>query len=171
LLDQEYLLTDRHSNCLVINISNNTPSNNNNSSGFNSNEFVRSSFDDLSPPMSPNQDYNLNIQTKNFAQSNNSNVNLNSNASGSINSNLFGNIKLQQTKAPCTIYKLNLDFLVQSSVKNSEKFNQLIENSTRTIKRDLSNFSSQFLFTNDEEKNRQYSIYQRIIASNVTKLS
>jgi hypothetical protein len=153
---------------LVINTSNSLPSNNTNSSALNSssNEFVRSSFDDLSPPMSPNQDLNLNsnFQTKNSVQSNSSNSNLNSNT---ISSNLYGNTKLHHTKTPCTIYNLNLDFLVQSNVKHSEKFNQLIENSTRTIKRDLSNFSSQFLFTNDEEKNKQYTIYQRIISSNV----
>jgi hypothetical protein len=148
------------------------PSNNPNSSAINSstNEFLRSSFDDLSPPISPNQDLNINtsFQTKNSAQSNTGNSNSNINTSNPVNSNLFGYAKLQHTKAPCTIYKLNLDFLIQPNVKNSEKFNQLIENSTRTIKRDLSNFSSQFLFTNDEEKNRQYSIYQRIISANVS---
>ena len=46
-------------------------------------------------------------------------------------------------------------------------FNQLCENSTRTIQRDTSNFSSQFIF-NDDEMPKQYSVYQRIInASNV----
>jgi len=76
------------------------------------------------------------------------------------------------TKNPCTIYKIKLDFLNQSNLKTSDKFifNQLCENSTRTIQRDTSNFSSQFIF-NDDEMPKQYSVYQRIInASNVNIL-
>ena len=58
-------------------------------------------------------------------------------------------------------------------MKTSDKFifNQLCENSTRTIQRDKSNFSSQFVF-NDGEMPKQYSVYQRIInTSNVILFS
>lgn len=72
-----------------------------------------------------------------------------------------------QAKTPSSIYKINLDFLDQSNLKNNEKFNQLCENSKRTIQREISNFSSQFIFTDQEDMPRQYSIYQKIISSNV----
>lgn len=52
-------------------------------------------------------------------------------------------------------------------MKNNEKFNQLCENSTRTIQRELSNYSSQFIFTDQNDMPKQYSIYQKIISSNV----
>jgi hypothetical protein len=37
---------------------------------------------------------------------------------------------------PCTIYRINLDFLIEKS-SYEIKFNQLCENSSRTIKREL----------------------------------
>jgi hypothetical protein len=72
------------------------------------------------------------------------------------------------SKEPCTIYKISLDFLNQSNMKTNDKFmfNQLCENSSRTIQRDVSNIASQFLF-NDDELSKQYSVYQKIINSNV----
>jgi len=49
---------------------------------------------------------------------------------------------------PCTIYRINLDFLIEKS-SYEIKFNQLCENSSRTIKRELNyeNLNSQFIFT------------------------
>ena len=74
------------------------------------------------------------------------------------------------SKQPCTIYKINLDFLKNTSAKSNEKFvfNQLCENSTRTIQREISNYSSQFIFTEPDETTKHNSIYRRIIASNVS---
>ena len=78
---------------------------------------------------------------------------------------------LQQAKPPSSIYKISLDFLTQMGQKSNEKFrHQLCENSTRTIQREISNFSSQFLFANEDETSKQYSIYQKIISSNVNYL-
>jgi hypothetical protein len=45
--------------------------------------------------------------------------------------------------------------------------NQLCENSMRTIQRDISNYSSQFIFNdNNDTKPNMISIYQKIISSN-----
>jgi len=51
---------------------------------------------------------------------------------------------------PCSIYKINLDFLVEKS-SYEIKFNQLCENSSRTIKRELNyeNLNSQFIYTSE----------------------
>ena len=73
----------------------------------------------------------------------------------------------QPLKQPCTIYKINLNFLNKSSERQVEKFNELCENSKRTIKRDTSNYSSQFIFNDQDEIAKKYSIYQKIISSNV----
>jgi hypothetical protein len=105
-----------------------------------------------SPPPSPNQE---------TFQS--STLNTYSNVFSFSNS---GNNKQQQVKIPSTIYKINLDFLIQSG--SNEKFNQLCENSARTIKREMSNFSSQFIFSDqDDLTNSKHSIYHQIISSNV----
>ena len=88
--------------------------------------------------------------------------------SGSINNS--SSTSTTSNKQPCTIYKINLDFLKNTNAKSSEKFvfNQLCENSTRTIQREISNFSSQFIFTEADEATKHNSIYRRIIASNVS---
>lgn len=70
------------------------------------------------------------------------------------------------SKPPCSIYKINLDFLDHSK-QAREKFNQLCENSTRTIQREINNRFSQFIFTDQDEMPKQYSLYQKIISSNV----
>lgn len=77
--------------------------------------------------------------------------------------------KQSTVRETCTIYKINLDFLNQSNMKTSDKFifNQLCEDSSRTIQRDVSNLTSQFIFNDNDEMARQYSVYQRIINSNV----
>lgn len=73
---------------------------------------------------------------------------------------------------PCTIYKISLDFLLQSNMAKVEKFNQLCENSMRTIQREISDFSSQFIFTEPNEiMPKQYSFYQKIISSNVITIN
>ena len=87
-----------------------------------------------------------------------------SNGFSSSSSNLEKN-----SKEPCTIYKINLDFLNHKKYKVNQNFimNQLCENSMRTIQRDISNYSSQFIFNdNNDTKPNMISIYQKIISSN-----
>lgn len=92
-----------------------------------------------------------------------------------LNSNSSSSSSTTQPTKPCSIYKINLDFLRQSSHKAADKFvfNQLCENSTRTIQREISNYSSQFMFYNNESSdndattNKHNSIYRKIISSNV----
>lgn len=109
--------------------------------------------DDQSPPQSP-------VET-NLSTSTSTTSRVVTQASMSAASN---------SKEPCTIYKISLDFLNRSNTKTNDKFyfNQLCEDSTRVIQRDISNIASQFIFNeNDNEMSRQYSVYQRIINSNV----
>ena len=65
-------------------------------------------------------------------------------------------------KLPLTIYKFNMEHLsTQSSVKMSDKFNMLVENSNRLIQRKI----SPYLFGDRAPTN---DIYQRVISANVS---
>lgn len=120
-----------------------------------------------SPLMSPT--------TQNQPSANAFNTN-SSSASSSSQSNTMQSDRPQATenknaKEPCTIYKINLDFLNHAKSRVNKNFfmNQLCENSMRTIQRDISNYSSQFIFNdNDDTKPNMNSIYQKIISSNVS---
>lgn len=117
----------------------------------------------LSPSLNPSLYPSVaNVSTAATVQSSN----MTNSVASTHNNNSSSNLKLT-AKPPCAIYKINLDFLTQSAVKSAEKFNQLCENSSRTIKREISNFTSQFIFTDQEDMPKQYSIYQKIISSNV----
>ena len=73
----------------------------------------------------------------------------------------------QPPKEPCTIYKISLEFLIASNYKVNKKFNQLCENSKRTIQRDISDYSSQFIFNDYDDLLKVNPIYQNIISSNL----
>jgi len=130
--------------------------------------------EEFSPPISPKHGNNQLIQTfqpttetNNTSQANS----LNSKLNGNTNNNTDTYTRHTQLKEPCTIYNINVNFLNCSpSSRNNNKFfiNQLVENSTRTIKRDTSNYSSQFAFNDSDDMPQKNSIYQKIIASNVS---
>ncbi|CAF0797732.1 unnamed protein product [Brachionus calyciflorus] len=147
LLANDFSFAERHLNSFVINVS---------SINNNSTNDKNSGSDENTPPSSPNQEIN---PIQGYAPPIHSGGNVFS----------FSNNKTiqNQTKHPFSIYKINLDFLHNSNDKTNEKFNQLCENSTRKIQREITNCSSQFIFTDkDVIMPKQYSIYQKIISSN-----
>jgi hypothetical protein len=143
-LNNDLSVPERFLNSFVISVSN--PSSNSNNSSSSNNQ---SNQNDDSPPSSPSAQEN---SSSSFFP----------NPVGSSNKSQ----QQQPAKPPCSIYKISLDFLTQTSQKANDNFrHQLCENSTRTIQREISNFSSQFLFANDESETSK--IYQKIISSNV----
>jgi hypothetical protein len=149
-LNNELSMADRYLNSFVISVTNPASSN----SAATSNAYSSQMTNDESPPSSPStQENSAPSFFPNPLNSQNSKMQLQ---------------PQQQAKPPCSIYKISLDFLTQTSQKLSENFrHQLCENSTRTIQREISNFSSQFLFAaNDETETSK--IYQKIISSNVS---
>ncbi|RNA22577.1 GTPase-activating Rap Ran-GAP domain 3 [Brachionus plicatilis] len=140
LLSNDFSIFERQFHPFMINIPNTNCSYDRNSGS-----------DENSPPPSPTQQE----------------INPSLGYINSIHSNSFSfPTKQNASKPPCSIYKINLDFLDHSNIRAKEKFNQLCENSTRTIQREINNCSSQFIFTDQDEMPKQYSIYQKIISSN-----
>lgn len=108
---------------------------------------------EFSPPISPMQ---AQSPTNGFNQSNNP----------QINTIPASPMNKQQLKEPCTIYKICLDFLIASNYKVHKKFNQLCEDSKQTIQRDISDYSSQFMFNENDDALKMNPIYKNIISSN-----
>ncbi len=146
-----------------------------NSFQININANPNSYTDEFSPPISPMHGSNqlppqLVTETSNNANQTHSTTNTGSaNLKFNLNNN-NSDTNIRQLKEPCTIYNINLNFLNSSASSRSNKkffINQLVENSTRTIKRDTSNYSSQFVFNDSDDMPQKNSIYQKIITSNV----
>jgi hypothetical protein len=150
-LNNDLSMAERYLNSFVISVTNPSSGGGTNNSSSSNNQSSNNQNED-SPPSSPS------------AQENSSSSFFASPAANAQS-------KSQQqpaAKPPCSIYKISLDFLTQTSQKASDNFrHQLCENSTRTIQREISNFSSQFLFANDDSETSK--IYQKIISSNVSQ--